>query len=587
MKKSLFIIVLLLIEFVGLARPVSLHKAERVALEFLGIKQETKSASPLHLIWTGEPMTKVGDSVPAFYVFGRDGGGFVIVAGDDCLRPVLAYSDDSDFIVENMPDQIADWFTSLTYIVKQARMEGAHQSDEVSRMWSSLSAKSSKGVKLQTALWNQTPPYNKYAPMLRNDGLERCNIGCGNTATAIVMRYYEYPEAGVGTLPDYSYSKGSYNRTQPGHTLGHKYDWKNMPLTNLKNSSPQEQIDQVAQLMYDCAIMNKCMFTPTVADTPPENIPYALVTYMGYDKSIRYVERIDYDTTTWEEMIQKELDEGRLVLYSGYNPEIRSGHGWVIDGYSNDGFFSMNWGWGGSSNGYYVISPMEDAALSFTTRHRMTINIKPDEGGEPDGVVPYLTGVSTSNWRFDLNRNFIAVFNTKNESFLDQAINCRVALTDKSGKLKSYLSDPLCVEIPGFQTINAQFNCLMKSMPEVDDMIILFCEDNGEWKAMEYSDESVIKMKGPSAIEDCTTVTYSKETHILTIATEKDNAIQIYYTDSGGRSFIRMSQQNSGTNSINTASLPTNVGGDYSPYDFTVHVFNIAESKEFRLIIKN
>ena len=104
---------------------------------------------------------------------------------------------------------------------------------------------------------------------------------------------------------------------------------------------------------------------------------------------------------------------------------------------------------------------------------------------------------------------------------------------------------------------------------------------------MEYSDESVIKMKGPSAIEDCTTVTYSKETHILTIATEKDNAIQIYYTDSGGRSFIRMSQQNSGTNSINTASLPTNIGGDYSPYDFTVHVFNIAESKEFRLIIKN
>ena len=574
----------------GLARPVSLHKAERVALEFLGIKQETKSASPLHLIWTGEPMTKVGDSVPAFYVFGRDGGGFVIVAGDDCLRPVLAYSDDSDFIVENMPDQIADWFTSLTYIVKQARMEGAHQSDEVSRMWSSLSAKSSKGVKLQTALWNQTPPYNKYAPMLRNDGLEHCTIGCGNTAIAIIMRYHEHPEAGAGILPDYTYTKRSsvddITRTQPGHALGHRYDWKIMPLTNLKNDSPKEQINQVARLMYDCAIMNKTKFTPNVAETSSENLLYPLVTYMGYDKSIRYLERLDYDTTTWEEMIRKELDEGRPVFYSGFSTERRTGHGWVIDGYTSDGFFSMNWGWGGSSNGYFSISPMEDAAHGYNARHNMIIKIMPDEGG-----IPYDSGgrlvSSTSNWRFNLNSSFTTVFNIKNDGFLDHIINCRVALTDKSGKLKGYISDPLSVEIPGFQTINAQFNCLMKSMPEVDDMIILFCEDNGEWKAMEYSDESVIKMKGPSAIEDCTTVTYSKETHILTIATEKDNAIQIYYTDSGGRSFIRMSQQNSGTNSINTASLPTNVGGDYSPYDFTVHVFNIAESKEFRLIIKN
>ena len=586
MKKSLFIIVLLLIEFVGLARPVSLHKAERVALEFLGIKQETKSASPLHLLWTGEPMTKVGDGIPAFYVFERDGRGFVIVAGDDCIRPILGYSFDSNFNVDGMPENVAFWFNSISELVKGIRRDGTIQSSEMLVEWGSVSTKSSDGVKLITALWNQVSPYNIFTPMLRNGGIDHCYVGCTNTATAIVMRYHEHPEKGVGVLPDYTYSKGGITRTQPGHALGHKYDWNNMPTNNLDESTPLYQSEQVAQLMYDCAVMNKCKWNPYNAETDPRNIPYALATFMDYDRSIRYLERSGYSATEWEKMICEEIDCRRPVIYAGQHEE-GNGHAWVIDGYASNGYFYMNWGWGGRSNGYFVISPLSEAAMNFTINHRMVIGIKPDEGGGPSNSAPYLVGSSTSNWRFNLNSSFTTVFNIKNDGFLDHIINCRVALTDKSGKLKGYISDPLSVEIPGFQTINAQFNCLMKSMPEVDDLIILYNEDNGEWKAMEYSDESVIKMKGPSAIEDCTTVTYSKETHILTIATEKDNAIQIYYTDSGGRSFIRMSQQNSGTNSINTASLPTNVGGDYSPYDFTVHVFNIAESKEFRLIIKN
>ncbi len=585
MRKGILLLFSLLCCLSGAAKPVSVQEAETVAMKFFGLKPGTKGSAPLRLIWTGKQLTKAIDDYPAFYVFKRESGGFIVVSGDDCLRPILGYSDETDFNFDNIPENLSWWFNSIAETVKLSRTNNLSQTSDILREWSSVPAKSSEEVKLSTARWHQTEPYNIYAPMLRNGGNDHCTIGCTNTATAIVMRYHEHPESGTGTLPDYSYNKAGYERNQPGHQLGHIYDWKKMPVTNLKASSPSDQIEQVARLMYDCAIMNKCQWNPDNSDTNPRNIPYALVTYMGYDKSIRFLDRTDFDTTEWEELLRKELDEKRPVIYRG-GRENGNGHVWVIDGYNNKGYFRMNWGWGGSSNGFFLISPLSEAANGYTTGHQMIIGIKPDSGGEPyAGRPPYLTGMSTSNWRFNLNKSFNAVFNITNDNYYECSVKCRVALTDKSGSVKSYLSDPKTIVITGYQMATAEIPCVIRVKPNVDDLMMLFMDNDGTWEPMEHSAETVIKMKGPSSIEDCTKVSYSKNTNNLTVTTEKDNAIQIYYTDSGGKTFIRMTQQNSGTISFNTANL-SDPGKGYSPYDFTVHVFNIAESKEFRLKFK-
>ena len=577
----------LLLCTVGFARPVSQQKAEDIALKFLGLQPMTKGASPLHLIWTGEPMTKVGDGDPALYVFKRDSGGFVIIAGDDCLRPVLGYSDDSEFIVENMPENISGWFSSLTKMVSQARKNGLNQSKIVSNEWQSVPTKSSSGVTLYTALWNQLSPYNLYTPMLRSNGTERCNTGCTNTATAIVMRYYEYPEAGVGTLPDYTYTKGGTTRTQPGHKLGHKYDWDNMPKSNLNASTPTYQAEQVARLMYDCGVMNKCMWTQYVADTNPKNIPLGLTTYMGYDKAIRILQRDGFTTEEWEGMIREELNHHRPVIYDGGRSD-GNGHAWVVDGYNDNGYFMMNWGWGGSANGFYLISPLNEAGMGYTERHEMIIGIKPNNWDEPYSEPDYepirLTEHATSDWKFDVNRQFTTFFFVENLDYLSHTIECKVALVDRNGKLKEFISEPGSIDVSANGIASVKSNCRMTLMPEADDQIVLFYLQNGEWKPMEYTDENVIKMKGPSAIEDCTTVTYSKITRNIVVRTERDNAILFYYTDSGGQHYYNLSVQNIGTNSINIATLPTSSGDGNSQSVLNVRVCNIAESKEFRLL---
>jgi hypothetical protein len=577
MRKIIYISATLLFCITLAAKPVSQQKAETIALKFLGLQPETKGAEPIHIVWTGEPMTKVGFGDPAFYVFGREGGGFVIVSGDDCLRPILGYSDESDFIVDNMPDHIAGWFNDLTNMVKQIRSNGVQQSIETGNDWRNVAKKSARTVELETALWNQSWPYNKYTFITSDNGQKIwCPVGCVNTAIAIIMRYHEFPEAGKGVLPDYSYyfSQDRPERfRQSGHELGHKYDWKNMPKENINESYPEYQIEQIAQLMYDVAIMFRSGFFPdgTGVDDS-KGFPYPLVNNMFYDSSLKYLFREGYDTEEWEIMIKTDLDEGRPVYYSGTN-EQRIGHGWVIDGYDDMGFFRMNWGWGGRQNGYYVISPLQDAALDLTQNHKMIIGIKPYEY---DGQVFELSGSSLSNWKYDLNSSFKTSFKVTNKSLSDCSLVYRVVLADKEGNIKEFISEPGMAEVPLFDSVSLTITCKLNTTPDPDDQMMLFYEDNGEWKPVAYTEETVIKMKGASAIEDCTTISYSKESQLLTVTTEKENAIMFYYNPG---SFFSRSHDNTGQ-----FSLPLNYS--HPDFEMTVRVFNLVESKEFKLKIK-
>lgn len=78
---------------------------------------------------------------------------------------------------------------------------------------------------LETALWDQSDPYNRLCPEV-NGALSL--TGCTATALAIVMRYHKWPVRGTGTLP--GYTTVSYGAWVDEVKLGHAYDWDNMPL---------------------------------------------------------------------------------------------------------------------------------------------------------------------------------------------------------------------------------------------------------------------------------------------------------------------------------------------------------------------
>ena len=337
-----------------------------------------------------------GDTdAPAYYVFNLEDGGFVIVSGDDAVTPILGYSRTGYFETEDMPENLAGWMKGLETSILETRSSGTPPSEKTRKQWKKLEsgwyAPSVAGEKvLETALWNQRDPFNRNCPVI--DG-QRAPTGCVATAGAIIMRYHQYPERGVGTLDGYDYTK-LINDTErsfhvDGHDLGHTYDWKKMPLTYESESFTQEEARQVAQLMWDIGVMSRMVYSPKESSANPELMMKGFVESMGYDALILHEGKYEYSDQEWISLIIDEIDNNRPVLYRGSNPLSDSGHAFVCDGYDKDGLLHFNWGWGGRSNGFFLFDE-----IVYSTHQSAWIGIKPNPGGSVGHKVFFSHGIT-------------------------------------------------------------------------------------------------------------------------------------------------------------------------------------------------
>ena len=101
-------------------------------------------------------------------------------------------------------------------------------------------------------------------------------------------------------------------------------------------------------------------------------VPGALKNYFGYDKHVTLRKRSYYGTTEWMNIIKAELDAGRPVYYGGASDAGQGGHAFVCDGYDDNGYVHINWGWYGDSNGYFLVNRLNPSDLGEgggTRRH--------------------------------------------------------------------------------------------------------------------------------------------------------------------------------------------------------------------------
>jgi hypothetical protein len=249
------------------------------------------------------------------------------------------------------------------------------------------------GPLLQT-MWNQNPIYNKYCP---STGGVQAPTGCDATAMAQVMKYWNYPISGSTNLTDTDNdSSDGISGTFTATVGGQYYQWQNMPNSLLPNTN-QNQINQVAKLMYDCGVAAKMDYGMTVSSANPDDARKALINTFGYNPSSSLEQRNNYSTNNWLLKIESELNSGNPVIYSGYDP-VAGGHTWVCDGYNSSGLFSMNWGWGGSSNGFYALNALNpsptNAGDHFNSTQNAIVGIMP-LGCQAfyEGPLPFFQGV--------------------------------------------------------------------------------------------------------------------------------------------------------------------------------------------------
>ena len=288
--------------------------------------------------------TQNAGNLPAAYVFGS-ASGYMVVSADDVAAPLLGYADSGSFDPENIPDNLRYWLESYASEIAWARDNGV----QPARSRASRADRASIAPLVSTQ-WNQSAPYNNYCPIYNGS---RCVTGCVATAMAQVMKYYNYPAKGTGS---HSYTTTTCKISESMDFSQTSFRWTSMADTYGSLSSTSQK-NAVATLMHACGVSVDMDYTPQESGAPSMNVASALVNYFGYDKGVRYLMREYYGLAEWEDLVYNQLAEFGPVQYSGQNTS--AGHSFVCDGYSTDGYFHFNWGWGGMSDGYFLLTALD------------------------------------------------------------------------------------------------------------------------------------------------------------------------------------------------------------------------------------
>lgn len=283
---------------------------------------------------------------PAAYVFSRGNDGFMVLAADDIAAPVLGYSDQSGFDPDNMPANLRAWLAFYADEIAWARRNGVATY--------SAPAKSARADRpaiapLVKTRWDQGAPYNSLLPKV---GSKQVVTGCVATAMAQIMNYHQWPQGpGTGSASVSVSGSGTYSMDFSKTT----FDWANM-LNTYTSSATQAQKDAVGLLMKACGFsvdMNYGSSSGAVQSL----VGSALINNFGYDKGVIDVKRELYTGTQWNDLIYDQIARRQPVQYGGQSSQ--GGHSFVCDGYSENNYFHINWGWGGVSDGYFLLSALD------------------------------------------------------------------------------------------------------------------------------------------------------------------------------------------------------------------------------------
>ena len=515
MKKiALFLIVLLAGCSACLASVVPQDRAARVASSFLArrtasLSSSSTTAPSVELVATFPSVQTKAASDPARYVFEGSRGGYVVVAGDDVSMPVIGYSTTGHFpSASNMPvnlKSLLDWHAS---VIEYARSQGWTSTAQVQAEWNGRMVRASGKKVLETAKWGQEEPFNELCP---KRGGEKCPTGCVATAMAIIMRYHQYPAQGKGTLPGYDFgwseAMGKYTGHIDGYALGHTYDWEQMPLEYLKGRYTEEQAHQVAQLMYDLGVMSQMEYS-SYGSGAASDAPVLLSIYFGYDRGMRFYDRMYYSGEAWAQLLRNEINAGRPVFHTGYDKE--GGHAFVIDGYDGD-YFSINLGWGEGSDFYRLsvsIDGKDDRLTDFTDWQDMIGNIRPDQGGEGKANLMVLPYYQPQSWDFR-SKSF-----TMEEqglwavmSVISEWPQLCYARYDRNGQFREQVSDAFSLDEETSSTPATV--CHLTEVAD-GDRVMLSMRSGGSWEPLQQSRFSYLVFDRSRKLSDMVKLGYCR-----------------------------------------------------------------------------
>lgn len=508
------------------AKEVTSTEALRIASQLLG--EATRGATSV-IAWDSSDLgsTRVEGNAPTFYVVTPGyGSGFVIVAGDDVVRPILGYSTTYTIAsAESLPSNFEGWLRYIDATVRYARVSGAVASDAVAQLWSE-EHRVVGATMLNTARWSQLAPYYNQCPL---DGATHSLTGCTQTAMAIIMHHHRWPERAKGVTEAYT-TMGGLN--VPSRDLNHAYDWDLMLETYIEGEYSDMEADAVAVLMADIGYAFKAEYTAVDTGAFPDMM--ALYEKFGYSPASNMAMRKNFSNEYWVATLRREIEASRPIFYAGYTSE-GSGHAFVIDGVDENNYFHVNWGWGGLCDGFFAVDNLTLEEYLFDTQHWAVLGMHPMRDGEIDNWL-YLTstGLKASTTTFERGVPFeISPISVGNYSQLSFSGDVRIGVCSAKGEIKSWATESQHIDLPSMYgaSCHAMSAVINEDIAEGDRLSLFYRSDSSQrWFKVEPYTESacadiVIKY---APIGSTTSMSFDKASGVLVVDYEDDVKSALY-----------------------------------------------------------
>ena len=465
------------------AKRITQWQAQQQAYSFWGKQMPQKARAKSRAATTASRSD-------AYYVFNNDAGGFVIIAGDDAVTPVLGYTSTGSFDAENLPDGLKD-------LLKSYERQIAALGDNYVANQTATRAGFTGEKLLKTAKWNQGNPFNKYTP-------NNYVTGCVATAGAIVMKHHGYPAKGTGS---HSYTWNGKTWTA---NFEHDYDWANMPAKY--DGTNDAAFDGVARLMADLGVAVEMQYNKDGSGAYIGDMISALQTYFGYSK-LTHLESIDdMEAEAWNAKLRGEIDANRPILYSASDASA-GGHSFIIDGYKNESF-SVNWGWGGYCNGFYQIGALNPESAGKPTGDKYNLGQTAVIGLQPSDGTEKISGMGfmkVSGQLQALNMDItdvkkgqrgaifsVPIGNTGDHSFTGEVV---VALLNAKGEMREIVTSKpfkLTDFAPGYYYSSLSFSIESKVDAEPGDYLAIMAKEDGSEEYIELYDPTFERMRLPA-----------------------------------------------------------------------------------------
>jgi hypothetical protein len=475
-KLSLFVIafITLTLNF-AFGDPVDKETAAQVAKTFCTTSTigKTLVSADISLAYTERSVSarneKSGElnEFPVFYIFNvNQNDGFVIIAADNDVSPVLGYITSGNYTGRNVPPPFRKLLELYKDQIRFVVVNHLKADAEIMVRWENLengrSLNSSKNTRtvspLLSTTWNQSPYENQMCPADYSGPGGHCVTGCPATAMAQIMKFWNSPANGTG-FHSYNASNSNGNYGTLSADFGStSYDWGSMP-NHLDYNN-----DAVALLMFHCGVAVEMNYGPNgsggwvIENDQNGNHPYcseiAYKTYFGYQSSIQGLMRANYSDNDWKQMLKTDLDAGRPVQYAGWGT---GGHTFVCDGYDQNTFFHMNWGWGGSSDGFFDLDGLNPGTDDFNSNQQAVFGIQPGSSSGSSDMVLY-SAISVSSNPVTFGQGFTVTADILNNGSTAFTGDFCAALFTSDGIFVDYIETLTGANLqPGYYYDNVEF----------------------------------------------------------------------------------------------------------------------------------